>query len=378
MQTKNVKGEKYVFSCDWLAYSVRLYDPEPDLKAPYGYRLERMQGNNIFRHRAILYDATGNKYLTLLWSPYSPRISKFIMTVQVNNYYLYNGGIGFSLGVLRAMCDCDFNTISRLDICCDFVASEEKINIIHALASSAMYVQGKKEGSNWWHDASGEHENYKMQSHCLSWGSKTTSIRCKLYNKSREQGVLQPDGIPEKPWIVNSWVDMDITKVWRLEFSLNDVGMFQYQKKALSLSQAHDDYFLTRMFIDLYDKRFVVRRNLGRRKGHHNNDPIVSFLRMPDLRPASICRKEPIETMEIPERIKVLRKLMQLCDNPIIMVDVRLFERYRIMVSDVVYRGRLESYFINHYGDDVETFFDNRQAGMGTFDVDPQFDRFFD
>lgn len=378
MQTKNEKGEMYVFSCDWLAYSVRIDNPDPKLKAPYGYRLEKMQGNNIFRHRAILYDSEGNKYLTLLWSPYSPRISKYIMTVQVNNYYLYNRGIGRSIDVLRAMCDCYFNAISRLDICCDFVATEEKINIIHALASSAMYVQGKKEGSNWWHDAGGEHKNYKMQSHCLSWGSKTTSIRCKLYNKSREQGLLNKDEEAEKPWIVSQWEGMDYKKVWRLEFSLNDVGMFQYRKKEISLEQADDDYFLTRMFIDLYEKRFVVRRNFGMRKGHHNNDPIVTFLRMPKLTPATISRKEPIKTMEIPERIKVLRKLMQLCDNPVIMVDDRLFERYRQIVTDVVYHGRLDSYFHNHYGDDVETFFNQRQSGMGTYEIDPQFDRFFD
>lgn len=378
MQTKNKKDELYVFNCDWLSYSVRIDKPEPDLKAPYGFRLEKMQGNNVFRHRAILYDEDGNKYLTLLWSPYSPKISKYIMTVQVNNYYLYNKGIGKSIEVLQMMCDCYFNSLSRVDICCDFVADKTKLNIIHALASSKMYVEGKSEGSTWWHDANGQKSKYKMQAHCLSWGAKSTAIRCKLYNKSREQGVLKPDGEPEKPWIVNTWDNMDKTKVWRLEFSLTGVGMLQYRKKEIKLEQVYDDYFLTRLFIDLYKKRFIVRRNQGKRKGHHNNDRIIEFLKMPELNPATIVRKETVSKMEIPERIKVLRKLMLLCDSPVIMADNRLFERYKDMVTDVVYHGRLDTYFRNHYGDDVTTFFEQRLAGTGTFEVDPQFTRFFD
>ena len=164
--------DQVIINCDWLQYSVILAEDEPEFVCPDGYRLEILQGNNIFRNRILVWDLTGRKWLTLLWSPYSSRLNSRLMTVQVGNELLYQSAINQSFRLLQEITDCSFNSLGRVDICADFQMDEDKMLCLKHLNSGHFYIQAKSEGSNWWHSnnkvLNGRQFDYKTE-HCLTW-----------------------------------------------------------------------------------------------------------------------------------------------------------------------------------------------------------------
>lgn len=367
MILENLHGEKYCYACDWLQYSVLLQDDSPELLCPDNFRLEIMQGNSIFKHRAILWNDVGVKFLTLLWSPYSSLLNPRIMTVQLANQHLYNGGIYQSLSLVQAIVDCEFNSLGRVDVCCDFEVKGQRLDVLKSLASGSAYVQGKSEGSQWWHSA----KSKALQTHCLSWGSAKSEIKVKCYNKSREQGVLDGSGEPEKPWIVERWRDagFDISDVWRLEFSLHSVGQLRWQGRPMSLVDVDDDYFLARVFGDMYARRFVVRRNQGGRGGHKNTDAIVPFLSLPDVPDARLRWQGVVKPLANPDAIVTLRKLVSLMSSPSVVSNATIFDSYYDCVSNLIRLNHLDGYFLSHWGCDFEAYAVSLQSGDGCVEV---------
>lgn len=375
----NNNGTPFCYACDWMQYNVLLSSDNPELYCPDDFRLELMTGNNLFRHRAIVWDILGNKWLTLLWSPYSPKLNSRIMTVQLANQWLYSGMISRSIDLLQTITDCEFNSLGRVDVCVDWEINNNQLNCLHNLCSGGMYVQAKKEGSIWWHDANGKKKNFKTQAHCLSFGSQASEIKVKCYHKSREQGMLAKKPDPEKPWIVDRWrnAGMNDKNVWRLEFSLQSSGQLRYQDKPISLNQFGDEYFVARVFNNLYNKRFIMRRNEGKRCGHKNKDGIVEFLTLPEVPPAELKWQGITHQFSSPASIQLLRRLMSEIDNPSLMSSNEMMSQYEGMVRTCVERNGLRSYFENHYGEDIDTFFDNRDCGEGIHEVDVDFRNFF-
>lgn len=375
----NNNGTPFCYACDWMQYSVRLSSDTPEFYCPEGYRIEIMVGNNVFRHRALVWDVLGNKWLTLLWSPYSPRLNSRIMTVQLANQWLYSGMIARSIDLLQMITECEFNSLGRVDVCVDWEITNTQLECLHNICSGGMYVQGKREGSIWWHDANGKKENFKTQAHCLSFGSPTSEIKVKCYFKSREQGMLSAYPEPEKPWIVDRWrqAGMNDKNVWRLEFSLQSSGQLRYQRKPMSLDQFGDEYFVARVLNGLYDKRFIVRRNDGKRGGHKNGDRVVDFLRLPDVPSAELKWQGVTHSFSSPASIALLRRLMSDIDNPALMSSVDMMSQYEGMIRTCVARNGLQSYFENHYGADIDTFFATRDCGEGIHEVNVNFRNFF-
>lgn len=241
-------NEVYCVNVDWLQFSVHLGNSTPEILCPEGYRLELCQGNNIFEYRALVFTEGGQKVLTLLWHPYSSVLPQNLMTCQVSNEWLYLNGLGIKWAweLLQEIVECTFNAIGRVDICIDFQGTPARTAFLAHLNSNHYYVQGKKEGSTWWHTlASGA-----KQLHCLTWGSPTSEIKVKVYHKSREQGIMEGDkDKASKPYIVTEWesAGLDITNVWRLEFSLSGVGQLRWNGQPITFDNLTDNAWLTQV-----------------------------------------------------------------------------------------------------------------------------------
>lgn len=355
---------RYTINCDWLSYSVHLKESEPELVCPEGLRIELCQGNNIFEHRALVYASNGAKYLTLLWKPYSKVLPSNLMTVQLSNMYLYLAGQGilWSLQDVQEIVDCTFNGIGRLDICIDFEASEKRTAFLNHLNSGHYYAQHKSEGSSWWHDIG----NNKKQLHCMSWGSKKSEIKVKLYHKSREQGLVGGD-TPQKPWIVEEWKsnNMDIHNVWRLEFSLQGAGQLRYQGNPIKLENVADENWIVDVLCQLYHTRFVTRVNQGKRNGHHNNDDRIYLIPLPQRSARLKWAENQGKQYELPAAITLLRSLMRQIDNPAIMSSRPTFEDYATTVCNIIRDYHLEGYFRRTYDIDSQTYFENLYTNVG-------------
>lgn len=358
---------RYCVNIDWLQFSVHLKEAEPEIMCPDGYRLELCQGNNIFEHRALVFDGRGAKFMTLLWRPYSKVLPTNLMTCQVANEFLYMSGMGikWAFETLTQIVDCTFNAVGRLDICCDWEASERRIAFLNHLNSGHYYAQHKSEGACWWHERGDYH---KKELHCLNWGSPKSEIKVKIYNKSREQGLINnPAAQPDKPWIVEEWKqnEMNISKVWRLEFSLAGAGQLRYQGKPITLANVQDEEWLMNVFFDMYCHRFITRINAGKRSGHHNNDPRVYLLNLP-ARPNIIKWADPQgNDYELPAAITLLRSMMRQIDNPAIMAARPTFEDYANTICNIIRDYHLEGYFRRTYDMDSQTYFENLYTNVG-------------
>lgn len=369
--------DNVIINCDWLQYSVILADDDPVFLCPDGYRIEVLQGNNIFRNRAIVWDTKGVKWLTLLWSPFSSLLNKRLMTVQVGNQLLYYQAVSMSYKLLTEIVGCHFNSCGRVDICADFLIDDDKLAVLRHLNSGHYYVQGKSEGSTWWHtinETSGDYTHKKSQLHCLSWGSKNTDIKVKCYHKSREQGMLAKDPKPDKPYIIDLWreVGWDVTKVWRLEFSICGTGRYRWKGESINLDKVKSNEWLTHTFYSLYEGRFIVRENQGKRKGHKNCDPRRDFLMLPPVSDVLVKSLGTTEHMQASDAVKLLRKMMGVISSPIVMNDSELCQVYCDAVARLCETHHLRSYFSAHFGDDVMPYLQRilDESGEGIYEVD--------
>ena len=362
---------------DWLSFSVKSKEEEPTIECLEGYRMEVLTGNNIFKYRFILYDVSGVKLFTVLWCPHSSVLDKRIMTCQVANSQLYiDNGILKCYELLRKCVDCSFNACSRIDICLDFVADDSKMRIIRKLSEGAMYVEKKREGSMWWHEITikrGEEEMKVKQCHCLSWGSKKTEIKVKLYWKSREIGMIpqKKDEIPtpSKPYIVEEWRSnkMDTKKVWRLEFSMSGAGQLIWDEKVISLEDVNSPYWFCRVFAGLLRTRFVIRKNQGRRTEKHNGDQIVKFIEVPfDRLPVEWMKyqqKEPLTPDG--EVLKVIRHLILQCDNEVLRCNGDYIQNMYNLIDTMCQKSNAYPYVYQLLGKSLYEYFCDIYTGSG-------------
>ena len=370
--------DQVIINCDWLQYSVILEENFPELICPDGYRIEIFPGNNIFKHRAIVSDEQGRKWLTLLWCPHSSLLNKRLMTVQVANQLLYYSAIQLSFNVLQQIVNCRFNSCGRLDVCADFQVDDEKIQALKHLNSGHYYIQGKSEGSTWWHVGNKNKDDrvYKQsQLHCLSWGSKNSDVKVKCYHKSREQGMLAKDPKPEKPYIIEQWRDAgwDVTKVWRLEFSISGTGRYKWKGESIDLDKVKSYEWLRHLYYSLYNSRFVMRENQGKRQGHKNTDRVIDFLALPDEKTIIERSLGTMDNAKASESVKLLRKLMSQLSSPAVMSSVETCEALCNAIFSIVEIHHLRSYFSGHFGDDVQPYLEKviANAGPGCYEVDP-------
>lgn len=359
---------KFCVNCDWLSFSVHLREPEPEIMCPDGLRIELCQGNNVFEHRAMIFDGRGAKYMTLLWKPYSKVLPANLMTCQLANEFLYlpaGQGIKWAYEDLQRIVNCTFNAVGRIDICIDWEATDNRLEFLKHLNSGHYYAQHKSEGSTWWHEVSNGDYKHK-QLHCLTWGSPKSEIKVKIYHKSREQGLINGD-TPEKPWIVEEWKQngMDIRNIWRLEFSMQGAGQLRYKGQSIQLANIQDEFWLLNVLCELYDNRFVTRINQGKRNGHKNLDQRVYLFQLPP-RAAGLKWAEPKgKDYELPASITLLRSLMRQVDNPVVMASRPMFEEYAYMIIHLVEAHKLDGYFRRTYQDECRAYFDSMWDNVG-------------
>lgn len=339
------KDNKYCINCDWLQYSVYLDSINPKINCPNGFRVELCQGNNIYKSRALVFDKNGRKVLTMLWEPYSSILDPHVMTVQVGNEGLYTGFIQTSLDLTKQITKCYFNSIGRFDLCCDFLMTPKRLEMVKHLQSGHYYVERKNEGSNFWHKVK-QNDFNKHQTHCISFGSKHSEIKVKIYNKSREIGLIG-GGEPEKPWIVQQWEEIGLDKlsVWRLEFSLTSNGQLRWQEQPILLENVASPSWIMRVFFDLYFSRFVCRVNQGKKKGHHNEDKRVFLIDLPADGEKLTWKEPDTSKTDAPPAVTLLRSLMRNFENEALLADKSLTETYCNTLIDVINTHGLGDYF---------------------------------
>ncbi len=363
---------------DWLSFSVLLKQQDPVLNCPQGYRLEQLSGNQVFKNRAILYK-DGEKALTLLWCPYSKAIDPLIMTCQLANYWLYSGRFSGWFSVLQSVVDCTFNNFSRIDIAVDFAASDRQLAIIRRLGNNSCYMAAKDVDEVRRHNSSYKGVVTKMP-YYLSWGATNTQFKWKTYNKAREQNTdhhlkaKRKDGSvyyvpPEKPYIVETWenANMDITRVWRIELSIGDVGQLridQAQGKKIDLSNVDDMGLWLEIFRNELNRRYIIRKNQGHKR--KCEDERVYLLWLDGWKTPLETKARSEEEKSKPEAVAAIRSVLRAVDSPVVKCDQALFESYYNMAVILVQRHGLIKWCERTLGMSIDEYFDRLRNMVGT------------
>lgn len=278
---------KKVVSLDWLSFSYNLsltkeeyLNDNIEMNVPDGYSAQFFIGTNVFDRRIIVRDVSGRKVLTLLYQPKSPLIPKRICLCEVANVCLYDGSWRAVCLLIQKIHAGSFNSLSRLDIACDF--DEIGDDVAKMFDEGLIYVQKKKEGCMFYDTM--EKDGYVIRKpRQISFGSKTSKIKWKLYNKSKEIKVSH------KEYIEHMWHEegLDLSKdIWRLEVSLTRVSSLQCLNKdnvdLLDFREfmERESYFW--LFPAFYTNNFVVRKNEGRTGNKYNPNSLFDFLGLHD------------------------------------------------------------------------------------------------
>lgn len=334
-----------ILNTDWMGLSLHLLDDVR--RAPSGYHWQEYEGGtNVWGARRVLYNDHGERVLTLLSQPKSSIHDGNAALVEISNEWLYHGiGVDGCLKLLKRCVPFDVSGISRLDLACDFVPSDEQRNVIEQLASGSMYVAGKRSGSGFWSINADEWMPEVWRSrkipHCISWGHKTSDVKWKLYYKSKELHDAAGGKWFEKPYIVDQWRinNMDVENVWRLEVSIKHGSKLEFRGEPITLDVWRENRTL--LWHSFYRSRFIIRKSEGH--ADKRNDEEVYFLPSYEAGDMKCVQYDGEQVRSA--RIALLRKLVQSCEEPEVYMDEPTRKSVIGTVTGMVQRDGLSHYF---------------------------------
>lgn len=283
MVDRNKKCDVIV-NLDWLSLSFiatnrRDYEvSDLCLNEVDGYVIERCSGTNVFKNRFLIYDESGIKKMTVLADPKSKLMNRDLCLVEFSNHTLYNGEFVRLYNAMYEFHDGFFHGLSRVDVCCDFQyyyneyeeVTEAK-NLSDFLLLNLYYIQGKKDGAAFYNYEK-QHDLITTVCKQLSWGSKSSAFKWKLYNKSKEIHDESHKYYIEQVWNQSGF---DLEKdTWRLECSITNANKYEIKNVAGVNLLVFDNLYkrdcLFKIFKFLVTKRFVCRRNEGQKNSSRN------------------------------------------------------------------------------------------------------------
>lgn len=348
-----------MINLDWLSFSVKLHETEEEkyehkftFNTPPRCKMVEYGGTNIYGRRLIYFSEQGEKILTVLCEPLSKIIDRESCLIEVANRWLYSS-LHWLWDFVQKIHSCCFQCLSRIDVCYDFENREEQQRIIDGLSDNSIYIAGKKEGSQFYDYY--DRDGVARKARCLSWGSKHSNLKWKLYNKTLEIHDTDVKGMKycNKPYIKDLWekCGYDTNIMWRLEVSITSASKFKFLDDTMKLGDVTKGDYISKLFESLYMTRFVQRRNQGHKD--RTNDkreyllPKGTFIERLEI-------KEPLTERQIVEYASCLRSAMTQLDRDEVKVNPQMLELWKTTAINCVYIGRLEGYLYRTYGCTIE------------------------
>lgn len=237
MMNQKLKKTRCV-NLDWL----EVYVSEPfaaprnaDYFRDCGYVVhEREYGTRIYREMFVLDGKDGQPLLEIRRNPFSiGRVGVLRPEdchIRLHNRSCYIDGIAGDLQEFLDRHGYTFNRISRVDICLDFETFDRGDD---PAAFIRRYFQHRYAKINQGRITGHGQDGWNGQEwNSVSWGSRTSCVTTKIYNKTLEL-KNEKDGTFKKPYIRQAWLlcgliddmqrvarDGKQVDIWRVEFSL--------------------------------------------------------------------------------------------------------------------------------------------------------------
>lgn len=249
---------------DWLEVYVLESNNEYPCNADYfrrkGYLVhEREYGTRVYQEMFEIVDEQNNPLIEIRRNPASGAssfhgLTEFSSHIRIPNWMLYQGNPVDFLREFLLRHDYIFKRIYRIDICYDF----EKFDYGNSPARFVRrYIEGKYRKINQCRRATHGFDGWNgCEENSISWGSRSSMVSTKLYNKTLELKEAKND----KPWIKTAWMlaglidnPCSMTKkdtngelyhpdIWRVEFSMKSEAdgwiVYEMQSRKKVVKQA--------------------------------------------------------------------------------------------------------------------------------------------
>lgn len=362
---------------DWVAFSILLV-PSPREKdehrftlndiTPLGFKVVEYVGTNIYSRRAIVFADDGQKLLTLLFQPHSRIIDYQSCLVEVANPMLYSrylyfggkwyGGLLWVPELLQAIHPFTFQCLSRVDIAADFPLTPGRAAMVRQFTADEVYVQRYRDGVSFHSFEAIKGTRVRRVPRQISWGSKNSNIKWKLYNKSLEVFEYEKVGDKvvqhcNKQYIVDKWLECgwDVNNIWRLEVSICPMEKYKFHERTLRFHDLANWFTISDLFTCLYQTKFVCRINEGH--DDRSNDKRVYLLGNLGITDR-LQIKESIRDVPVTEYVNGLRSAMAQLQKPEVIINRRMRQLWIQTAMQVTRVGNLQAYFNNTYGYPVE------------------------
>lgn len=196
---------------------------------------QRDYGTRVFGEVLTLYDTHGEPFLEIRRAPKTSILIPEYCTLRLVNRYCYFNNAAAIMRDFMQKYDYFFQRIARVDICMDFEKFDTGddpykfiVRYLNGTYSKINQANVHSHGTDRW---DGRDWN------SLSWGSPTSAIGTKLYDKTMEL-FDQTTQQFKKPWIREAWLHCGLVdnftyctktkpdgtvytpRIWRLEFSI--------------------------------------------------------------------------------------------------------------------------------------------------------------
>lgn len=235
---------------------------------------------------------------------YSPKMSALnsrSASIKVENSLLYSPDWCFYLHDMLAAMRWQIQNITRVDLCADFNyfhngRSPEIFAADYLRTASKKHPTYLRVGKDKWYAVGTKYVSENKVDY-LRWGTRESEVCTYLYNKSKE---LREKNM--KPWIARQWkaAGLDVTNVWRVEFSINAKGLalFDLKKnlyKPLFATDIDTQEAVESMF-HVYAKKFFHFKlcQAGDKRKKANLPDVQLFPKIreePTLKHRSVCRE---------------------------------------------------------------------------------------
>lgn len=371
------KPKKRCVNIDWLEVYVLESNDRYPCNANYyrrqGYLVkEREYGTRVYKEMFEITDDMGNPLLEIRRNPASGQadfqgLSEFSSHIRVPNWLLYQDNpIGFLREFLLKH-DYIFKRIYRIDICYDFEYFDSGDQ---PARFARRYLQGVYRKINQCHLTAHGFDSWNgCNYNSLSWGSPSSMVSTKLYNKTLELKEAKND----KPWIKTAWMINDLIdnpcsmtkrdtngklyhpQIWRVEFSMKSeadgwiVWEMQNRKKVRKQTIPHR--------LEMFDSPDKVWRRFQNLAYHYFHFKHVEYLGNGVLMEVKDGRLEHSDLELRPQRKD------RCADKPLFKWDADL-EFATLSAApppskknsrDETLRRRLNEYRMNHPQQDIRT-----------------------
>ena len=270
----NVPSSQRCVNLDWL--EVHCFEPSNDPHDATYFRraglevVEREYGTRVYKEMFTISDRRGNPFVEVRRNPYSQGFQG-VHAAEGCHLRLVNAACYYDDAALRLQNFMDaygytFNRIARVDICLDFEKFDEGDDPAKFLSRYLRQVYSKINQGNITAHGTDRWDGQLWNS--VSWGSPSSAIGTKFYNKTQE--LYDPtSGTFKKPHIRYAWLQCGLIddfhkvlkktedgwyqpQIWRIEFSIRSSVKKWF---TIELNGKERNYQSIRNTLEMYDCR---------------------------------------------------------------------------------------------------------------------------